>query len=102
MVVGDEDVAERPERNVGPHELSRYPIAAVDDIRRIADEDDLRRAGGGLVRTRPTCGSEQDQPSAGSVQRPSTPPGECERRGGRSQESVASVHGSSLRIAGDG
>jgi hypothetical protein len=60
-MVRNENVPESRQRHTGKYELAGNPIATVDHVRCVVDEDHLRWCGPRLSRPRPTSRAEEDQ-----------------------------------------
>ena len=103
MMVRDEDVAQRRQRQAGLHQLEGDPVARVDHIRHVAVDDQVRarrrRIGGD---SRAALGAEQHQPvaaDAGLLRAAQRRPQErgSEPEGGADQNfSAPRVHGTRL------
>jgi hypothetical protein len=58
MLVRQEDVAQGGQGHVGEYELSGYAVAAIDDIRSVIADNDLRGRRTRFPRPRPATRSE--------------------------------------------
>ena len=61
VMVCDEDVTDRSERYVRGDQLPGHTVAAVHDIRRVVDEDHLRRREARLTRSGAAASAKKDQ-----------------------------------------
>ena len=64
VMVRDEHVTDRSERYVSGDQLPGHAVAAVHDIRRVVDEEHLRRREARLARAGAASGAEKDQSRA--------------------------------------
>jgi len=62
--VRDEDVSNERQRHIGQHKLTRDAVAAVNHIRRVVGDDDLRRRGTDFSRPWTASGPEENEPGA--------------------------------------
>ena len=62
MLVSNEDVPHAPQRHVCEDELAGNTIAAVDDIGRTVDDDDLGRRRHGFLGRGAPAGTQQNKP----------------------------------------
>ncbi len=64
MMVGDEDVAQRRQRELGVRQLEAHPVAGIDDVRHVVIDEQIGRRTRYVARAdcRAAAGAQQQQP----------------------------------------
>src|SRR5690349_19112659 len=97
MLVREEDVAQARQREARGDELPSNPVAAIDDIQLVVDDEDLRSGDVLLARARSASGAEQDEASLRALRL--RPRSDAERRKRCDERAAIHVSGRAARTS---
>jgi hypothetical protein len=83
----NKDVTDDRQRHIGKHKLPRDAVAAVNHIRGVVRDDDLRRRGTDFSRPRTTSRPEENEPGTSALSTERSGTRRCSTRNRRRQKS---------------